>query len=472
MSILDRVVSAFRVSPGEIGPSGERTKPLLPGESPRRHTEIGLRTTPEQEVEIAMQSLQPSYELRQKILDIRDMDQRDPRVKKIHERTARAACKGGLMLKVSPNETRILNLWRDYERRLELCRREKLESDMRGAIMEGSLPMQWVLDQDQGAVAAGVRMPTETFKPMVTPAGRFANPALAYEQWDWYASKVVARFPLWQLNIVRIRPDNYDNWACFGRPYLDATRSVWRQLAMTEKDLVIRRHTRAAQRYSHVLEGATDEQLGAYETSMANKLNRVTTDFYQNRKGGVTALQGDTNLDQIADVVHLLDTFMSGAPAPKGLFGYVGDLSRDILEDLKRDYYDELDALQDTVSFIYELGFRLDLLLHGINPDAEEMSVQYQERRTDTPNQRADLALKYQALMVPAELCWQTAGLDPADVLKHIENTDARLNPYPMGAPPIGAPGAKKPNGAGGAPRVSITPGNARKGESGTSIAH
>lgn len=459
MSILDSLTGLFRKK--NAAPDA-----LLPGEHPKRHTETGNRTTPEQELEIALRRLHPGPEMRQKILDIRAMDEIDPRVKKVHERTARAACKGGLILQGATGSERIKSLWDDYVRRLELNRREKLESDMRGAMMEGNLPIQWVLDQDAGAVVKGVRMPTETLRPLVHPNGQFADPRAAYEQWDWYGSKAVARFALWQLNMVRIRPDNYDNWGCFGRPYLDSTRTSWRQLQMTETDLVIRRHTRAPQRFSHILEGASPEDLRTYEASITNKLNKVTTDFFQNRKGGVTAISGDGNLDQIADVAHLLDTFFSGAPAPKGLFGYVGDLSRDVLEDLKRDYYDELDALQDTVSFAYELGFRLDLLLHGINPDAEQVRVQYLERRTETPTQRADMALKYKAIGLPDEMVIRAAGQDPSEVQKLAANKDALLNPYP--APNrIGAPSAE-----GGPQRVSITPNNGRKGESATSVSH
>lgn len=450
MGVLQRVATFFGVGNGK--------QALLPGEDSPRNTEVGNRTTPEQEIEYAMERLEPNFLLRGTILEIRDMDQRDARVKKIHERTARAACKGGLMLKGAVGSKRIQQLWTEYLRRLDLNRAEKLESDMRGAIMEGSLPIQWVVDMESKAVMRGLRMPTETFKPLVTPAGQFINPMAAYEQWDWYAGKVIARFPLWQLNMVRIRPDNYDNWGCFGRPYLDATRTTWRQLVMTEKDLVVRRHTRAPQRFSHVLEGATQVELETYENKLANRLNKVTTDFFQNRKGGATALQGDANLEQIADVVHLLDTFFSGAPAPKGLFGYVGDLSRDILEDLKRDYYDELDALQDTVSFVYELGFRLDLLLRGINPDSDEIKVEFIERRTETPNQRADLALKYQALLLPREIIWRTAGQDPAEVRDMLEREPA-MGPYPM------------PNRI-GMPAVSVTPGNGRKGDSATSVTN
>ena len=85
----------------------------------------------------------------------------------------------------------------------------------------------------------------------------------------------------------------------------------------------------------------------------------MTTDFYANHKGGVTGVNGDANLDQINDVVHLLDTFFSGAPAPKGLFGYSEGLSRDILEDLKKDYFEEIEdykRCQEVVELIKKLN--------------------------------------------------------------------------------------------------------------------
>lgn len=463
MSLLDRLMTLVRPSPAALPAVNTPTiGNLLPGESPPNTTEAGFRTTPEEQLELLYLRMEPSFVLRNTILEIRDMDQRDPRVKKVHERTARAACKGGLMLKCSPQAETLRRVWHSYHRRLELHRREKLESDMRGALMEGNLPIQWVIDRDSKRVIRGVRMPTETIKPLVGGNGQFLDPAEAYQQWDWLRGVAMAKFPLWQLNLVRIRPDNYDNWGSFGRPYLDATRTAWRQLVMTERDLVVRRHTRAPQRQVHILEGATEAELQRYEQNHKSKQGLVTTDYYLNRKGGVTTLSGDANLDQIADVAHLLDTFFSGAPAPKALFGYTGDVARDVLADLKQDYFDELDALQDNVSFVYELGFRLELLLHNINPDAEEFSVQFAERKTDTPNQRADLALKHQALGIPRRLVWSAAGLDPAEVQKHVDAEGEDYDPYPSAAGGRGMP----------QPRVSITPGNRPKGESATSVSN
>ncbi|MBA1148321.1 hypothetical protein H0Z60_14790 [Ectothiorhodospiraceae bacterium WFHF3C12] len=430
----------------------------------QRTSEVGTRATPENTIEYLYRQMQPDYGLRAKILDLRHMDETDTRVKKIHTRMARTAVKGGLKLRTPSTNERIIRAWRDFERRLSLAKQAKLESDARGLIMEGNLPLQWVLDERQ-RVVSGVRMPTEGIVPRVNGAGRFLDPRSAYDQVDLLSGAVLATFPLWQLTVTRLTPDNYDDMGSLGRPYLDAARGVWRKLNMTEEDLVIRRRHRAPLRMSHVLEGATTEELDEYRARVENDQADITTDYYQNRKGGVSPIQGDANLDQIADVVHLLDTFFAGSPAPKALFGYAGELQRDILEDLKKDYFDEIDALQDTLAAAYETGFRLELLLRGVNPDNYQFSVVFSERRTETPNQRADLALKHQALGVPYEMLWDTAGLDPAEVRAQREAEDRDRDPYPSDPEEEDdVPGNRR------RPRVSVTPGNGRKGESATDI--
>lgn len=437
-----------------------------PGTSPTGRTEVGLRPNEENRLRHLYNQMLPDLELRATILEIRRMDRLDPRVKKIHGRMTRTATKGGLKLEWTSRESpRIRRKWDAFATRLGLNRPAKLTSDARGMIMEGNLPMQWVLDE-AGRVVAGLRMPTETLIPLVDDTGRFRDPSAAYAQYDLLQGRKIAVFPLWQLTVERLDPDSIDDQGALGRPYLDASRMPWRQLRMTEQDLVIRRRQRAPLRFSHVLEGAAEKDLEAYRARVQHDqmVDAVCTDFFSNRKGGVTALQGDANLDQIADVAHLLDTFFSGAPAPRGLFGYADGLSRDILEDLKRDYYEEIDALQDTQSWVYEQGFRLQLLLDGIDPDQEKFSVIFAERVTETPNQAADRALKYQALGVPAPMVWETAGLDPTMVQARIDEQARSVDPYPN-------PNAIAPPAGTARPTVTVVPGNAPKGESATSIS-
>jgi len=405
------------------------------------------------------------FELRGSILRIRYMDRVDPRVKKIHVRSARSAAKGGLRLKTASGNTRLINHWKQFQRRLHLHRREKLESDLRGFMMEGNLPLQWVVSTERPEVVGAVRMPTETLIPQVDTTGRFIDPARAWKQVNPMTGEELAEFALYQLSMARLTPDNYDDHGSLGRPYLDATRTVWDKLRMTEQDLVIRRRTRAPQRMHHNLPGYEEEQLENYRTDIEqDQAEGNWRDYYTNtEKAKVEPINGDANLDQIADVAHLLDSFFAGAPAPKGLFGYADELNRDILEDLKRDWYDELDSLQDLAGQAYEFGFRLDLLLKGIDPNQWEFGIEFAERHAETLNQRADRALKYQALGVPADMVWESAGLDPAAVRKQREAEADDDDPYPGNDPGRPAPS--------GAPRVSITPGNERKGDSGTTIS-
>lgn len=441
--------------------------PAAPGESPSGSTEAGHRRNFDDRTELFSRRLWVDVRLLQTIRDIREMDRTDGRVKKIHSRSARAASKGGLRL-VATGQPRLERLWAQFVANTQLNNPQKLQSDLRGLMSEGHLALQWVLGADQ-RVAAAPRMPPETLRANTTDAGVFADASAAYEQLDLSSGRVVATFGLWQLTMGRLDPQNFDDWGSAGRPYLDATRPIWKKLAMTEEDMVLRRHMRAPQRMSHSLEGASAEELADYQLRVEkDQAFGAVRDYYSNKKGAVTPIQGDANLDQIADVVHLLDTFAAGSPMPKGLFGYLGELSRDILEDVKKDWYDELAAMQTVAASVYRQGFCLDLLLQGINPQAYDFDVAFAERLTDSPNQRADLALKLQALGVSHETVFETAGLKSASELEAIKRERAAADPYPDDVDEL--PDGERPSR--GTPRVSVTPGNAPKGESATSISN
>src|SRR3546814_8414995 len=90
------------------------------------------------------------------------------------------------------------------------------------------------------------------------------------------------------------------------------------------------------------------------------------------------------------------------------------------------DWSSDVCSADLTCSYVYELGFRMELLMKGINPDAVDFDVNFAERRTDSPNQRADLALKYQALGVPPNMVYETAGLNPAQVREQIGRASCR----------------------------------------------
>ncbi len=441
-----------------------KARAFWPGE--HASSERGRRATPESSLNYQYRMLWVDPDQRHAILDIRKMDRSDGRVKRIHSRVARDIVKGGLVFSQVSENADLRREWEDFSRRLQLSRPEKLRSDARGLVMEGAACLQWVLDEGMNVVS-GIRMPSETIVPQVDAAGRFKDPRRAFVQFDPVEGRELAAFALYQMTMARFDPESFDDAGALGRPFLDASRDVWKKLRMTEQDLVIRRRQRAPLRMAHVLEGATDADIEKYRAANERDQREITTDYYLNKKGGVSAIQGDANLDQNGDVIHLLDTFFSGTPVPKGLMGYTEDMARDILEDLKRDYYEEVDSLQDTLAWGYDQGFRLHLLLKGMNPDAEEYWVGFAERRTETPNQTTDRMLKWQAMGMPPEMIWEEMGLNPQDVRRRKEESAKHTSPYPDPTR-IGPAGAQSPT----APTVKVTPGNAPKGESATSTTH
>lgn len=441
----------------KLNPFGSKS-PLPVSESSVKSSEIGKRPTPENSLKYAYRDMWVDPDLRQSILDIREMDRLDGRVKRIHNRIARDAVKGGLVLTQTSDSAVIRREWNGFIDRLQLRNPQKLRSDARGLAMEGNLPLQWVLGEDLSMIGA-VRMPSETIRANVGENGRFKKLTEAYHQVDFMSGKTLATFPLWQLFLCRLDPDSFDDQGAIGRPFLDASRTVWRKLCMTEEDLVIRRRHRAPLRLAHVLENATKEQLDEYQERVESEQGSITTDFYLNKKGGVEAVQGDASLGDIGDVVHLLDTFFAGTPFPKALLGYTGGLSRDILLDLKEDYYEEVDSFQDTLAFAYEFGFRLHLLLKGIVMDPLQNAISFAERKTETPNQTTDRMLKWQALGFPQAMIFEEMGKNAQEVRARIEEARRQGDPYPSGNDlPAGT--------------VKITPGNAPKGESATSIGN
>lgn len=429
----------------------------------RPSSEIGKRTTPENEVKYLHRAMWVDPDLRQAILDMRKMDREDGRVKRIHGKTAMDTIRGGLVLTVSGKSKTIAKEWESFERRLQLCNVQKLKSDARLLLMQGNLPLQWVFDQAMN-VSEAVAMPAETIVADVVATGRFKDPAKAYYQLDVMTGSKIAEFALYRLTLARLDPDSFDDMGAMGRPFLDASRTCWKKLTMTEEDLVIRRRARAHLRLSHILEGAKEPELDKYRARVEKDRFEITTDYFATKKGGVTAIQGDTTLGEIKDVVHLLETFFAGSPLPKALLGYTEGLNRDILEDLKRTYYDEVDVIQDTLAGLYEMGWRIHLLFRGINPDAEDYELKFAQRRTETPQQTTDRALKLQVLGIPAGMVWEELGYDPSYVKKRREDEGLSADPYPD-------PGADIPPGVPPARSgVKVTPGNGRKGESATDV--
>ena len=208
-------------------PVAAEAAPRAPGEIALAPTTETGRRTFDPLLHATRSRLWVDLRLLQTIYDVRDMDRKDGRVKKIHSRCARAATKGGLRL-VASGQPQLEKEWKKFRDTLGLDNPQKLQSDMRGLLTDGNLALQWVLDGN-GDLVAGIRMPPETIRANTNDAGIIADATKAYTQLDLATGREAAAFALWQLTMGRLDPENYDDWSSPGRPYLDASRTCWRQ---------------------------------------------------------------------------------------------------------------------------------------------------------------------------------------------------------------------------------------------------
>ena len=119
----------------------------------------------------------------------------------------------------------------------------------------------------------------------------------------------------------------------------------------------------------------------------------AVSDFFFNRAGGLSAVQGDARLSDIDDVLHHVDTFGVASPVPLELIGYGRNLNRDVLEQKKAQYDETLSSVRQWLEgeFVRPLLERQWLLL-GIWPDDIEVDVQWKAKKEPKPVDLKDLA--------------------------------------------------------------------------------
>jgi hypothetical protein len=170
-------------------------------------------------------------------------------------------------------------------------------------------------------------------------------------------------------------------------------------------DIAIRRKTRAGMKFLHVLDGAAPEDIEAYKAQNKDALNNpfaAVADFFSNRAGSISAIQGDANLAQIEDVMHHIRTWWVASPVPMSLLGYGQDLNRDVLEEQNLQYERSLIQVTQWVEDqIVRPLLEREWLLNGILADGLEYEIAWQSKQTASAAvllAAADAALRLRAL--------------------------------------------------------------------------
>jgi hypothetical protein len=414
-------------------------------------------------------AFQVDHEVAVVLDDVHRMDKEDGRVKELHNKIARDVTRGGIDFQTTEKALppKIKEEAKGFLRRCKFDR-VKLKAHARYLVAEGELFLQWIVDEKLNVVA-GRRLPPGSMRPNVDENGRFRDLSRAYIQLDPMTNREIAAFALWQIKHISL-DGNPDDPGSRGRAWLDASRVTHKKLTMTEEDLVIRRRMRAPRRNLHVLEGATSEELEAYKLRNKDVIEnplQVTSDYFSNKKGAVQPIEGDANLDQIGDVKALKADFFAGTGVPPPFFGYVDEINRDVYEDMLAAYYEILEEIQEILADGYEEGFRLQLLLRGINADGYRWDLKFAGRKVESQNQLSDRMLKHRDLGIPKAMIWGQLGYDVDQVKQTREEEADEDDPY---YERYEEEGGANGNGNGTGKKTTIVQGNRRNKESATSI--
>lgn len=200
-----------------------------------------------------------------------------------------------------------------------------------------------------------------------------------------------ATWPAWKIASFCNQMSRADT---YGRSAYFASLRSWVQVEAMESGMIIRRLERAAMRYKHTLDltglSTEKERRDARQKYRMDTKKRKTIDtdgnlqmqnislppgedFIVGRAGkdgqaDVEAIQGDANLDQIADFNHFFSRYLSGLGPPKHQLGYEQDTMRSMGTELHIIFARKCRGIQ--MKFIKGLThlYWVELLLRRIDP--------------------------------------------------------------------------------------------------------
>ena len=334
----------------------------------------------------------------------REMYAGDPRAQKMHRVLARDLVRGGFVVKCdNPDALAIVT---EMQTRLSL--NQKCEDFTRLTARDGDSFIEIGVDAGM-SIAELTRKPTLKMRRHTDAADRFRDPAKAFwmDASDFGQLEPDAHaiwFAEWQMLHLRW---NHDEENRYGTAMMSSATKAYRRVDEGELDVSVRRKTRSGVRYHHYVEGGQAD-VEAYQKVNKRALETpfaAIADYFSNKKGGIEVIEGEgTALNAIDDIRHHIETMATAGEVPLGLLGYGQNLNRDILEDQKAQYNENLEQGREwlTDQFLKPL-FERAWLLKGIYPPSLTYSITWRPRVTLTPvliRDLADALLKLKLLQV------------------------------------------------------------------------
>lgn len=324
----------------------------------------------------------------------RQMYKTDPRVKKALRTYARDLVRSGFLVKTLNKEA--FEIVRAMQKRLKLNR--TLQDAVRLSGRDGDSFYEIVVDENMDIVDLS-RKPTLRMRRNSNDRDTFDDPTKAFYMipsenvYETSIPKNALWFAEWQIIHIRFDHDDEDR---YGTPMWASATGSYKKAIEGEMDLAVRRKVRAGMRYHHVVEG-TSSDVEAYKEVNKVALSNPTAasvDFFSNKSGGITTVQGDAHLNEIDDILHHISTMFFASDVPMELLGYGTDLNRDVLGEKKDEYDETLDDGREWLNDDMVIPLvELQWLLKGILPESvSDSKIVWRKAKGITPVMLRDLA--------------------------------------------------------------------------------
>lgn len=326
------------------------------------------------------------------IKSCRKMYDTDPRVRKALRTYARDLVRSGYFVKTE--DTRAAEVAAAMQKRLGL--NQLLQDAVRLSGRDGDSFYEVVVDENM-LISKFTRKPTLLMHRNSNSQDEFDQASRAY--WlggPFYASPEPPADAVWfsEWQVIHARWE-HDEEKRYGTPMMAAATGAFKKVSEGETDLAVRRKTRAGMRYLHVVEGAGAD-VEAYKEINQVALNNpfaALADFFTNKPGSISVIQGDAHLNEINDVLHHISTMFTASDVPMELIAYGEGLNRDILGEKKAEYAEtQEDGREWITEQIVKPLLERQWLLQGIFPASVNYEIIWRKAKSLSPTDLRDLA--------------------------------------------------------------------------------
>jgi hypothetical protein len=340
----------------------------------------------------------------------RKMYKTDPRVQKAIRNYATDVVRSGYL--VHTKDAGALEVANALQKRLGM--NKKMQDIIRLTARDGDSFLEVVVDENMEIVKLS-RKPTLQVRRASNSYDEFDNPQRAF--WMADGMQVSAEPPknaIWfaEWQIIHARWE-HDEESRYGTPMYASATGAFKRVTEGETDIAVRRKVRAGMILHHQVEGNEGDLKRYKEINKAAEENPFAAirNYYTNKKGSITAIQGDTQIDKIEDILHHIETMFAASDIPMELVAYSGGLNRDILADKKEEYEETLNdgrewAVADVLKPLHELQW----MLKGYLPENLHYKITWRKAKNLTPTMLRDLAdaiMRLRVLGVKKELLQQ-----------------------------------------------------------------